>query len=170
LLSQTPAGAAIACLPFFIVITLHFVTKFRLNLQKRRLRYVCKISNGEKSVATYGLLDTGNSLTFRGRPVCLLDGEVAKSLGGEEGETEQMLVKTATGEATMKIFSAEIRIYSEGEKNILDRVYFAVGGSLGSEYGVILQPQLFKEDGFAQGIVGENLHVFKKNKKRRKRP
>jgi hypothetical protein len=145
---------------------LRFAATVRRNAQKRRLRYACKITNGEKSVTTYGLLDTGNSLTFRGQPVCLLDGSLAQALGGLAA-TEQMLVRTATGESVLKIFSAAIEIYSEGEKNILDRVYFAVGGSLGGEYGVILQPQIFKEDRFAQRTVGKDLHVFKKDKKRR---
>jgi hypothetical protein len=164
--AQTPAGAAIACLPFFVIITLCVTATVRKKLQKRRLRYACKITRRGKNVTTYGLLDTGNSLSFRGEPVCLLDGKIAEELGcGEEGREGQMLVKTATGEGVMDVFSAEIEIYSEGERNILNRVYFAAGGSLGGGYGVILQPQLFKEDCFAQGMVGENLHVFKKTKK-----
>lgn len=148
LLPQSPAAVAVAFLPLFVLISVWTGNTLYKRYRRRKLLYRCKITLEGNSVDTVGLYDTGNGLTYEGEPVCLIDLAYAKTLttGVKTGD-RTVYVHTAAGSEIFKVFQAELQIYSDGKKNIIDKVYFAVSPRpLGKGYGLILQPQVCKED------------------------
>lgn len=140
--------AAVALVPFFILICLISARTLYKRFAKRKLFYLCKIRLGENIVETRGLYDTGNGLTYKENPVCVLSSRLAERLTkGEQTEEGTVYVKTAVGAEYLKVFRAELQIYSESGRNIIDKVYFASSPGLsGKEYELILQPQVCKEE------------------------
>lgn len=152
LLPQTPAGVALLFLPALIFLAVYVSGALYGRYKKSKLIYRCKITLDGQAVETTGLYDTGNGLTYEGEPVCLIEGKIAKELtrGRErnsEREYKNVYVHTATGAGIFRVFQAKLEIYSEGGENIIDKVYFAVSPEpLGKGYGLILQPQICKEE------------------------
>lgn len=151
--ADTLAGVALALLPFFTLVCLFFVGKILRRLKKIRQDYVCALFVGTEKVRLNGLLDTGNSLLYKGCPVCLISKSVQDRLKNRFPIQSCMTVRTATDEGILPIFQGGIEIYSERGKNIIDRVYFAVSPQpLGGEYEVVLHPKLLEEEDHAERI------------------
>lgn len=141
------AGVALALLPFFAVFCLYAVRKLVRRLRNKRVNYLCRVFIGGESLALNGLMDTGNSLKYKNSPVCLIDQSVQKRCKKAFPIEDYIVVRTATGEGVLPVFCTKIQIYSEEKGNIIDKVYFAVSPQpLGGDYGVILHPQLLKEE------------------------
>ena len=146
-ISQTPVTIVLVGACVFAVGIVKIFTLLYKKYRRKKLLYRCEISfNGEK-IEGIGLLDTGNGLTCEGIPVCLIDKSLTAGIEIPRYEEKTLFVHTATGGGELKIFQAQLQIYSEEKKNIIDKVYFALApAALGKGYQIILQPQLFKED------------------------
>ncbi len=145
--SQTPVTIVLVGACVFAVGIVKIFTSLYKKYRRKKLLYQCKIFFNEEKVEGIGLLDTGNRLTCDGIPVCLIDKSLAAGLRLKPHIEKTLFVHTATGGGELKIFQAQLQIYSEEKKNIIDKVYFALApATLGKGYQIILQPQLFKED------------------------
>lgn len=154
-------------LPFFLLIVEHCMRKFIIKVRERKLIFECEVYYQGNEVTVKGLLDTGNELTFKGNPVCLLDRNVAREIAAQA--EDYMIIHTAAGESIAEIFRAEIRIYSEAEGNIIKGVYFAVSPvPLGGKFGIVLQPLLLKEEKDAERTVAETIFATKEKRRREK--
>lgn len=147
------AAFALALLPIFLFFCLFGVRRAAKRWLQRKTDYPCTLYLGEKKVRLKGLMDTGNSLSYRQSPVCLIAREVQERRGTSFPICSCMVVRTATGEGILPVFRAKIKIYSEKRENIIDNVYFAVSSHpLGGDYEVILHPQLLKEGCHAERV------------------
>lgn len=151
ILRQTPAFTVLISALVFGIACVKLISSLYRRYRNKKLLYSCKITFKGVQVEGIGLLDTGNSLTFHGSPVCLIDKSLSKSLLNEENSKdvslERMYVHTATGGGELKIFQATIQIYSENRENIIENVYLALSPvALGKGYQIILQPQIFREE------------------------
>ncbi|MBR7100235.1 MAG: sigma-E processing peptidase SpoIIGA [Clostridia bacterium] len=151
ILRQTPAFTVLISALVFGIACVKLISSLYRRYRNKKLLYSCKITFKGMQVEGIGLLDTGNSLTFHGSPVCLIDKSLSKSLLNEENSKdvplERMYVHTATGGGELKIFQATIQIYSENRENIIENVYLALSPvALGKGYQIILQPQIFREE------------------------
>lgn len=147
------AAFALALLPIFLFFCLFCIRRAAKRWLQRKSDYPCTLYLGEEKVQLKGLMDTGNSLSYRQSPVCLIAREVQEKRGMSFPISSCMVVRTATGEGILPVFRAKIKIYSERKENIIDNVYFAVSSHpLGGDYEVILHPQLLKEECHAERV------------------
>lgn len=147
LFSQTPFGVVLGGLVVFFIaagkIGKYFFSRARAAKVSRR----CRLCSSVGALEGEGLADTGNLVTFRGEPVCLVDERAAKPLTERLLSEGTVLVRTALKEGELKIFRGKMEIYSEKGKNIIDKIYFApapLGG--GEGYAFILPAEIVGED------------------------
>lgn len=170
--SPVPMGAVLVAGLVFLIVVLRLFGALYRRYRRTKLLYRCKIllSDGREDTGT-GFLDTGNHLSFCGRPACLVDPAAARRLFGgppPEGEMKSLYVHTATGDGELKIFPARLVIYSGERENIIDNVYFALAPApLGKGYDIILHPQLCKEEGRrVQKITAKDTSALEKTDSR----
>ena len=168
LISQAPVTVVLCVLLLFSFTLIKLFSSLYRRYRHKKLLYRCEISLNNVQTEGIGLLDTGNALTFKQTPVCLLDQSLALQFFDlEKGRAlpcETLYVHTATGGGELKIFQASLKIYSEEKENIIDKVYFALAPtSLGKGYQIILHPQLFKEERRAKRTSAKNTQSMEKN-------
>lgn len=179
IVSQTPVAVVLIGACGFFLLMVKLISALYHKYGRKKLLYLCEINLNGVKISGTGLLDTGNSLLLDGVPVCLLDKDDAavflEELNREnleksprklsdESPIKKIKIKTATGEGELIAFFANLKIYSEDEKNIIDKVYFAVAPvALGNGYQIILHPQLFKEGSRAEKNSATSEKTMEKN-------
>ncbi len=111
--------------------------------KQTRFIYPCELAFGDKRIKTDGFVDSGNVAKRDGRPVCFVSVEILFALFGEDlfgSVADEMAIATVAGGKKIKLFFLdEIRIYCDGETNIISKPYCAVNSTLGTrDYQVLL--------------------------------
>ena len=109
----------------------------------------CVLTEGERSVTWEGFADSGNCLTFRGEPVCVVSAAGIFALFGahpkEEGRLE---IGTVNGRSSSPVFRCDsLKIGAAVHKGI-----FLTVGDVGGKYPIILHTAL--TEGYHEHILG----------------
>ena len=141
----------------FVLLSVASLFLFQKLYKKRALWrhiYECEIICGEKSISALGFLDSGNTATKDGVPVCFLSPERAYELWGEawlfskkgEGQVcDELQITTLTGVKKTPIIKGCLQIRTEGEIRRIKEVYFAVAGNMiGKEYTMLLHSRILE--------------------------
>lgn len=127
------------------VFTLMIELSKRIYRRKKQTRFIypCELVLGNKRVRADGFVDSGNIAKKNGRPVCFVGAELVFALLGEGvfGDADaEMAITTVAGDKKIKLFFLdEIKIYCDGETNIISKPYCAVNSTLRTrEYQVLL--------------------------------
>ena len=127
------------------VFVFMFKLSKRIYRRKKQTRFIypCELVLGDKRVRADGFVDSGNVAKREGRPVCFASVEIIFSLLGEDvfgAADDEMAITTVAGDKKIKLFFLdEIKIYCDGETNIISKPYCAVNSMLGTrEYQVLL--------------------------------
>lgn len=104
----------------------------------------CALDTGRKKVQWRGLLDSGNCLSFRGEPVCVISAVAAFALlGNRPKAVGRIQVTTVNGSKISPVFSCEkLRISLDGTNHEYENVYLTVGEVRSKEYQIILHTAL----------------------------
>lgn len=147
-------GCLILPFPFFSILgialtsggVLFFMVKWLYRWVDRvKNEYACQIVTDRGSFSCKGLLDTGNRLTFDGLPVNFLDGRVKSGLFSDGERVGKMEIHTVAGNAKVNVFQARLKIYSDGEWNIIDKAYFALNAKAeDGECKLIIPPSILE--------------------------
>ncbi len=135
----------------FVLFTLSAVQKF---YQKRALHarlYSCEISNHTKKVSVLGFLDSGNTATKNGLPVCFVSLDISFELWENElafsnaDKREEITVLTVGGEKTLPLFKGELKIQTPDGVFTRKEVYFSPSAHIVSrEYKILLQSYILE--------------------------
>lgn len=149
-LESAPVSLVLAVSGVFAVLTVQAAKQFyRYRMVKRNI-LSCKITVAEKTVSWKGFLDSGNCLSFRGEPVCVISALAALALFGKEKPVGRMTVSTVSGSRDSPVFSCE-RMVIDGKT--VNRCYFTVGEIESKEYQIILHTA------FVEGIHDSFEHI-----------
>lgn len=117
-----------------IAVTKAAMSFYRYRQRKRDL-LPCSMTVGEQTVRWTGLADSGNRLSFRGKPVCVVSALGALALFRGLPPVGRLRISTVNGSRISPVFVCD-RLELEGKVN--EKVYFTVGEVNSKEYSVIL--------------------------------
>lgn len=101
--------------------------------------FSCKLWAGGKQVSWRGLADSGNCLSFRGRPVCVLSAIGALALFSGKEPLGRMNVSTVNGSRESPVFVCERLEIDCGKKKIVREGVCLTVGEIGSkDYQLII--------------------------------
>jgi len=134
---------------FFLLsaVVLRLVKKLYARKATAKRLYDCKVKTKERSVATVGYYDSGNTAKKEGIPVCFLSAEIAyelfekQLLFGEAGGQvcDEMAISTMSGEKTVRLFKGSLEIKTDEGTRVIEEVYFSpTANMIQREYKVLL--------------------------------
>ena len=151
----TAVAIGFAFLTLFILL---FTQQLRRKFVLQVHIYPCAICFKQKEIKTFGYLDSGNTASKNGLPVCFLSPDIFYDLFGAEvlemgGEKEEgggqvrdeMKIATMSGEKIIPLYQGEVEVrFSRGEK-VKTRVYFSPAKNMiNREYKVLLNAGIIK--------------------------
>ena len=144
IVSKLPVGGLLAALVFFVALCLLGVKKL---YEKRRTYlhiYDCEIVGDRGVLKAKGYLDTGNTASYHGMPVCFVTPDLFYDFTGGETPTEQMTVVTLAGEKRVSVIKAEKILVGESVHGV---AYLSPTSRLiGREYKILLPRALADEE------------------------
>lgn len=108
LIESAPVALVLAVAGIFTVLCFRAVSYlYRYRKLKAEL-FLCKLRSGEREVVWKGFADTGNCLTYRGKPVCVISAIAAFALFGEHPEEiGRITVTTVNGSRSSPVFACD---------------------------------------------------------------
>lgn len=102
------------------------------------------IGVGEKSAELYGFFDSGNNITYMGKPVSVIPLSAALKLTDVGGINRQVNIHTVSGSKKLKVFSADI-LRIEGEQGTKEYKDVILGVSAAYITAAVLNPDILEE-------------------------
>lgn len=137
LVEQAPVALVVCGALAFSVAVVLGARAFYTNRKLKRSLCPCVLHAGGREVSLTGLYDSGNLLTFKGQPVCVVSAAVVFALFGRGAESVgRITVKTVNGSRDAPVFLCE-RL-SVG-KSSYENAYLTVGEVSAKNYQIILQ-------------------------------
>ncbi len=145
LIGRAPAGLVLGgTLVFCIAAVLLFKRFYRFGRLRRNL-LPCTLTAGGRDVHWQGFVDSGNLLTFRGKPVCVVSPAAIFALFGRGAKEEgRMTVTTVNGTKNSPVFACEKMCITAGKKSLLREDVYLTVGDVGSKYQLILSSALME--------------------------
>lgn len=136
LVEQAPVALVLCgAIAFFVAAALGAKRFYRFQKLKRQI-VPCVLCVGEKRLQWQGFLDSGNLLSFRGQPVCVISAAGVFALfGARPKSVGRIAVKTVNGEKEAPVFVCDS--LKAGGRSFRE-VYFTVGDVPTKNYQLIL--------------------------------
>ncbi len=135
LVERAPVGLILAAAAAFLLLVLRAVKAFYRRRERARDLLACRLTVGERTVRLTGLLDSGNRLSFRGKPVCVVSAVGALALFRGSPPVGRMRIFTVSGSRISPVFVCD-RLELGNDSR--ERVYFTVGEVDSRDYSLIL--------------------------------
>ena len=138
------------------IVVLHFIaSKIYQKRALHRYIYACEVVFRRKKARVLGFLDSGNTASKNGLPVCFLSPDIFYDLFGEaiyNGEVgqvrDEIIIETLSGIKKTWVYLAEISVETPKGKTKKEQAYFASSTNmLNREYGLLLHSKLLDKDG-----------------------
>ncbi len=145
LVEKAPVGLIVgSALVFAIAVSQGARALYRYRKVKSNL-FSCTLRAGEREVNWQGYADSGNLLSFRGSPVCVVSPAAVFALFGRVvKETGRMRVGTVNGGKERPVFQCDsLTIHTEKQNVEREKVYLTVG-DVGKDCQLILSAQLME--------------------------
>lgn len=130
LVEGAPVGLVVGVAGVFALLTVRGAKRFYRYRKVKRNLFLCRVG-GAKPV--YGFADSGNCLSFRGEPVCVV-GAAAALAYFHDGPVGRIRLSTVNGSRDAPVFEAELEVGGKA----FGRAYFTVGEVNSGEYRIIL--------------------------------
>ncbi len=142
-LTQAPMGLIFSGGVAFFALACDFSKRIYARKRQTRFLYPCEIVAGDRVVKAQGFIDSGNVARKNGAPVCFLSADLFFDLFQEDAfslASEELAVSTVSGTKRIKLFFLdEIRIYLNGEQNIIKKPYCSMNYTFsGKDYKILL--------------------------------
>lgn len=139
LVEGAPVALVLAAAGIFLAVGVKAIGAFyRFRARKKEL-LPCRVTVGERTVRWTGLSDSGNRLSFRGKPVCVVSALGALALFSGYPPVGRLRISTVSGSRVSPVFVCD-RLELCGK--VSEKVYFTVGDIGSREYSVILHTSL----------------------------
>lgn len=135
--------ALVVALAGIFVVALCAGCRFFYRYQKvQKNLFCCRIPNGGRVLKWKGFADSGNCLTFRGRPVCVISATAALALK-EPRALGRMEVNTVNGAREVPVLALEeMTVFCGKRQKTFRDVPLAVAGDANKDYQLILHTAL----------------------------
>ncbi len=157
-IESAPVALVLALAGIFTVTAAKGISLLYKSVKLQRGIASCTLECGGRQFHWKGLCDSGNLLSFRGDPVCVISPAGAFALFGRSPSLAgRITLKTVNGTRDAPVFVCDkLKIGSVTKEN----VYLAVGEVSGKHYQMILHTALMEEcdgsSGIAQTTVTED--------------
>lgn len=139
LVEGAPVAMVLACGGILLIVVTRAARAFYRHRQRKKDLLPCRMTVGENTVKWTGLADSGNRLSFRGKPVCVVSALGALALFKGSPPVGRLRISTVNGSRVSPVFVCD-KLELEGKVN--EKVYFTVGEVDSREYSVILHTSL----------------------------
>ncbi len=139
LVSGAPVALVLAGGGILLIAVTKATRAFYRHRQRKRDLLPCSMTVGQQTVRWTGLADSGNRLSFRGKPVCVVSALGALALFRGLPPVGRLRISTVNGSRVSPVFVCD-KLELEGKIN--EKVYFTVGDVNSKEYSVILHTSL----------------------------
>ena len=149
LVEQAPVALVVCGALAFFVATVLGARSFYAYRKLKRSLCPCTLRSGEKNLSLTGLYDSGNMLTYKGQPVCVVSAAVVFALFGRSAKSAgRITVKTVNGSRDAPVFACEqLQVDGRGYGS----AYLTVGEVSSKNYQIILH----------NSYIGERNETFK---------
>ena len=134
-LESAPVVLVLTVSGIFAILAVQGVRLFYRYRKVKQNIFPCQITSGKRTVVWQGFADSGNCLSFRGEPVCVISPIGALALFKEVTPVGRMTVSTVNGSRDSPVFACD-RLEVGG--TAFENCYFTVGGMETKEYQLIL--------------------------------
>lgn len=143
LVEGAPVGLVVGLAGLFgIAVFLLSRSLYRYRKLKRCL-FAAELSSGDKVLHCKALADTGNCLSFRGRPVNVIAPTAALALFREErAPLGRIALSTVSGTREVPVFACRLKLGGA----LFEEALFAVGDVLSKEYQIVLHTSYLEEN------------------------
>lgn len=167
LVERAPVALVLGLAGVFAVCAVLSVRFFYRYRRMKRNLFACVLTAGKKSVRVTGLSDSGNLLTFHGKPVSVISAVTALALfHGNAQEAGRMAVNTVSGSREAPVFECELEVALANRKIRHKSVLVTVGNIQSKEYNLILHTANLEGKDETVTAIKE---VARKNKGKRER-
>lgn len=139
LVESAPVALVLSAAGVFLIAAGKLAKTFYRRCRQKRDLLPCRMTVGERTVRWTGLSDSGNRLSFRGKPVCVVSAVGALALFGKASPVGRLRISTVNGSRVSPVFVCD-RLELCGR--VKEKVYFTVGEVNSREYSVILHTSL----------------------------
>ena len=145
LIGQAPAGLVLGGALVFSIAAFVFIKRFYRLKKLRQNLLPCTLTAGGRDFHWQGLIDSGNMLTFRGKPVCVVSAAAIFALFGREIKEEgRMTVSTVNGAKDRPVFACDRMQISAGKRTLYREGVYLTVGEVGKQYQLILSTALME--------------------------
>lgn len=139
LVERAPVALVIGLAGVFTVLTVLLAKYFYRYRRIKRNLFSCVLKAGEKKARVTGFSDSGNLLSFRGRPVSVVSAVTALALfHGNAHEIGRMSVNTVNGSREAPVFECDLEIALAHKCVERKGALITVGDVASKEYNLIL--------------------------------
>lgn len=137
LVESAPIGLVFAVASIFLILSLKGIRAlYRYRAVQKKL-FSCKVRAGDRELSLKGLADSGNLLSFRGKPVCVLSPVCALAIFRFSEPLGRMKISSVNGSKESPVFEGEMKIGT-----VQSNCYFTVGEISSKDYQMILHIDL----------------------------
>ena len=134
-LESAPVALVLTVSGIFALFAVQGIRRFYRYRKVKQNIFPCQITAGKKTVEWQGFADSGNCLSFRGEPVCVISPIGALALFQGASSVGRMTVSTVNGSRDSPVFTCDrLKVGS----SVFENCYFTVGGIETKEYQLIL--------------------------------
>ena len=167
LVERAPVALVLGIAGVFAVLVVLAARYFYRYRRIKRNLFACVLKAGKKSVRITGFSDSGNLLTFHGRPVSVISAITALALFRENvQEVGRMTVNTVNGSRETPVFECDVEVALAKQKICHKGAYVTVGNIESKEYRIILHTAMLEGE---HETVREIKEVARKNQGKRER-
>lgn len=140
---RAPIFIVLGGFSFFALCSIFLIKKFYQKRTEYHYIYDCVLIINKKMIKARGFLDSGNTASKNGLPVCFVAPELGFTLWGEEvlngkDSEEELEITTLGGKKKMPLYLGEVQVYVNGKYRQI-QTYFAPSTNIVlREYQVIL--------------------------------
>lgn len=144
-IGQAPVGIVLGAALLFFCIVLVAAKKFYRYRKLAKNLLSCTLTEGGRDFHWQGYADSGNRLTFRGKPVCVASPAAVFALFGRSAKAAgRMTVSTVNGEKDSPVFECESIEIAIGRKRFRKEGVYLTVGEVGKDCQLILSTALME--------------------------
>ncbi len=145
LVEQAPVGLVLGAAGVFLIAAARGIEALYRYRKVQKNLLSCTLSAAGREVNWQGYADSGNLLTFRGQPVCVISAAACIALFGRGArEAGRIRLNTVNGGREAPVFECERMTIETGGKTLERRGVYLTVGEVGKTYPLILSAALME--------------------------
>lgn len=145
LVEQAPVGLVLGVSGVFLIVAARGIAAFYRYRKVQKNLLSCTLAAAGREVNWQGYADSGNLLTFRGKPVCVISAAACIALFGQGArEAGRIRLSTVNGGREAPVFECDKMTIETGKETLERRGVYLTVGDVGKSYPLILSTALME--------------------------